>query len=126
MYGVSDSGWMTSEVFFSWFEQVCVAVKERHLLLVYDGDKTHLSVKIIKKAIKEKIRPVKLPPHCTDLLQPLDKCCFGSLKRMWEGKLNAWVSFSSPIKPISKDVFANLICKIWNEGISSKNVNAGF
>ena len=105
MYSVSDSGWMTSEVFFSWFEQVCVAVKEGHLLLVYDGHKTHLSVKVIKKAIKEKIRLVKLPPHCTDLLQPLDKCCFGSLKRMWEGKLNVWVSFSSPRKPISKDVF---------------------
>ena len=37
-----------------------------------------------------------------------------------------WVSFSGPRKPISKDVFANLLCEIWNEGISSKNVIAGF
>ena len=67
-----------------------------------------------------------MPPHCTDLLQPLDKCCFGPLKRMWEAKLNAWVSFSDPRKTISKDAFANLLCKIWNEEISSKNVIAGF
>ena len=37
---------------------------------------------------------------------------------MWEGKWNAWESFSSPRKPISKDVFVNLLCKIWNEAIS--------
>ena len=67
-----------------------------------------------------------MPPHCTDLLQPLDKCCFGSLKRLWEGKLNAWVSFSGSRKPITKDVFASLLCEIWNEGISSKNVIARF
>ena len=97
MYSVSDSGWVTSEVFFSWFEQFCVVVKERPLLLIYDGHKTHLSIEVVKKAIKEKITLLKLPPHCTDLLQPLDKCCFGPLKRMWEGKLNAWVSFSGPI-----------------------------
>ena len=117
---------MTSEVFFSWFEQFCVVVKERTLLLIYDGHKTHLSIEVVKKAIKEKITLVKLPLHCTDLLQPLDKCCFGPLKRMWEGKFNAWVSFSGPRKPISKDAFANLLCEIWNEGISSKNVIAGF
>ena len=67
-----------------------------------------------------------MPPHCTDLLQPLDNSCFGPLKRMWEGKLNAWVSFSGPRKPISKDVFAIPLSKIWNEGISSKNIIARF
>ena len=126
VYSVPDSGWMTSEVFFSWFEQFCIVVKERPLLLIYDGHKTHLSIEAVKKAIKEKITLVKLPPHCTDLLQPLDKCCFGPLNRLWEGKLNAWVSFSGPRKPISKDIFANLLCEIWNEGISSKKVIAGF
>ena len=117
---------MTSEVLFSWFEQFCIAVKERPFLLIYNGHKTHLSIEAFKKAIKEKITLVKLPPHCTELLLPLDKCCFELLKKMWKKKLNAWVSFSGPRKPISEDVFANLLCEIWNEGISSKNVIAGF
>ena len=59
-------------------------------------------------------------------MQLLDKCCFGPLKRMWEGKLNNWVSFTGSRKPISKDVFAYLLCKIWNKGISSQTFTTGF
>ena len=41
MYSVSNSGWMMSELFFSWFQQFCIVAKERPLLLIYDGHKTH-------------------------------------------------------------------------------------
>ena len=71
MYSVYDSEWITSEVFFSWFEQFCTVVKEKLLLLIYDGHKKRLSIEVIKRAIKEKITLVKLPNHCTDLPKPL-------------------------------------------------------
>ena len=34
---------------------------------------------------------------------------------MWKGKLNTWASFSAPRKPVSKDVFAIILCEIWKE-----------
>ena len=122
MYSVYDSGWMTSEVFFSWFEQFCIVVKEKLLLLIYDGHKKRLSIEVIKKTIKEKITLVKLPNHCTDLPETLVKCCLGPLKRMLDRKLNGWVSFSGSKKPIFKGIFANLIWEICNERISSKKL----
>lgn len=67
MCSILDSGWMTSAVFFSWFEQFCIVVKVRHLLLIC-RHKTQLSTEVIKKAIEEKIKLVQLPNHCTDLL----------------------------------------------------------
>ena len=111
---VSNLGWIACEAFFSWFEQFCIVVKERHLLLIY-GHKKQLSIEVIKKAIEEKIKLAQLPTHCTDLLQPLDKCCSGPLKRMWKGKLNTWASFSASRKPVSKDAFAIILCEIWKE-----------
>lgn len=59
---------------------------------MFDGHFTHISLQVVEKAIAEDVSLVKLPPHVTDLLQPLDVCCFGLLKRGWETLLNEWVS----------------------------------
>ena len=82
--GVSDSGWMTTEVFAIWFEKFADEIKERPLLLIFDGHLTHISLTVIEKASDENITILKLPPHVTDVLQPLDVACFGPLKRLWE------------------------------------------
>ena len=37
LYGISENGWMTSEVFSEWFHQFCDLVTERLLLLILDG-----------------------------------------------------------------------------------------
>ena len=79
-YSISDSGWMTKEVFHDWFKKFARFVKVRPLLLILDGHLTHLSLDVILKAREEKITILKLPAHTTDLLQPLDVTCFGPLK----------------------------------------------
>lgn len=80
VYGVSKKGWMTTKIFSQWFDQFCVQVEERPLLLIYDGHLSHVSVALIEKAMEEDITLLKLPPHATDKLQPLDVCGFGPLK----------------------------------------------
>ena len=91
-YGISDSGWMTTDVFAEWFNKSCELIVERPLLLILDGHLTHVSIAVIEQALKENITIVKLPPHVTDLLQPLDVSCFGPLKRLWEKMLNSWIN----------------------------------
>ena len=125
-YGISETGSMTSEVFGSWFEMFSATVKTRPLLLIYDGHLTHVTVDIILRAREENITIMKLPPHTTDLLQPLDVACFGLLKKLWEQKLNAWVSQWGAKEPVKKSHFVNLIGEIWHQGLSSKNIQAGF
>ena len=63
LYGVSENGWMTTEVFEEWFTHFCRFVKERPLLLIFDGHISHVSVNLILKAIEEDVTIVKFPPH---------------------------------------------------------------
>ena len=72
MYGISPNGWMDTIIFCEWFTKFCAQVTERPLLLIYDGHLSHVSIKLIEEAIKEDITLLKLPPHITDKIQPLN------------------------------------------------------
>ena len=125
-YAVSDSGWMTTEVFFEWFQRFTVLVTGRPLLLIFDGHLTHVSIPLIEKAMEENIIVVKLPPHITDRLQPLDVTCFGPLKLEWERTLNEWVNERGPTKPMKKPNFVDMLARIWHKCLSEENVRSGF
>ena len=71
---------MTTKIFALWFQNLTKQVEERPLLVIYDGNLTRVLLELIEKAIEEKITVVKILPHVTDRLQPLDLCCFGPLK----------------------------------------------
>ena len=75
---------MTTKIFEDWFASFTKAVKTRPILLLFDGHMTHLSAKTIELAVAEDISLVKLPSHCTDILQPLDVSCFNPLKSHYE------------------------------------------
>ena len=75
---------MTTEIFALWFKNFVKQIKKCPLLVVYNGHLTHVSLNLIEKAMEEYITIVKLPPHVTDKLQPLNVCCFGPLKREWK------------------------------------------
>ena len=121
-YGVSDSGWMTTQIFAQWFTMFAKEVKERPLMLLLDGHLTHMSFALVDKALKEDIIIVKLPPHSTDLLQPLDVSCFGPLKREWERELNQYIYERGPKQPMKKPTFVDLLSKIWHEGLCEENI----
>ena len=124
MYGVSPNGWMDTDIFFEWFKRFAEQVQERPLLLIYDGHLSHVSIKLIEEAMKEDITLLKLPPHVTDMLQPLDVCGFGPLKR--EKLLNERINILGPREPISKPVFVDLLAKVWHKGLMPENVRAAF
>ena len=85
----------------------CDEVKERPLLLLFDGHPTHVSVSVIERAMEEKILILKFPPHVTDILQPLEIACFGALKREKEQILNLWLNRFGAKQSMRKDIFAN-------------------
>ena len=80
-YGVSENGWMETKIFADWFATFATNNKGHPMFLLFDGHMTHISIRVIGRALQDNIHVLKFPPHVTDIFQPLDKCCFGPLKR---------------------------------------------
>ena len=118
---------MTTEMFSTWFENFCEIVKERPLLLIFDGHLNHVSIQIILKAREENFLLLKFPPHVTDVLQPLDVACFGPLKRKWETMLNKRLNeLGSTRARLDKATFVDALGDVWHQGLKPANIIAGF
>lgn len=124
MYAVSRKGYITTEIFHDYFVKFCSTIKERPLLIIYDGHATHLDSTTIEKAIKENISIIKLPSHTTDLLQPLDKCCFKPLKQAWSKRLIEWQRQNQ--RKLYKSEFTEILCEIWKPAFQPAVVKKGF
>ena len=62
----------------------------------------------------------------TDILQPLDKRCFGPYNRKWEDKLNARINEFDLTKKADEAEFVNLISSVWHIGMKESNVITRF
>ena len=117
---------MTTKIFHDWFTKFLNEVETRPLLLLFDGHLTHLSLATIDLAIQENISLVKLPAHCTDILQLLHVSCFSLLKQKYEKLLTEFVHRTGGRQKLSKPAFCNLIATIWREGLTKENIVSGF
>ena len=117
---------METETFATWFNHFADFVKERPLLLLFDGHLTHISIPVIKRALDENITIVKFPPHVTDVLQPLDVSCFGPLKRAWQRGLHQRMNKFGIKHPLRRSEFVNELCAIWDTGMKKENAISSF
>jgi len=126
-YAVSDSGWMTEKVFLNWFQhQFIERVKtiEGPKLLIYDGHTSHVSLSLIECAVKNDISLLKLPPHTTHFLQPLDVSAFKPLKTKWDKVLVDWQRHNYG-RTLGKADFSKILGETW-PALSDHNIKAGF
>lgn len=82
--GLSDSGWINSEVFFEYmsnhFNNYLDAKNvQRPVILFVDGHRSHLSPEV-STFCSEQIVLIALHPNSTHLLQPADVSVFRPLK----------------------------------------------
>ena len=82
LYAQSESGYMDSELYISWFKNIYLKYcsPERPVMLVQDGHKSHMTVDLIDLARANNVILFNLPPHTTHATQPLDKNIFKPLK----------------------------------------------
>ncbi|KAJ8934038.1 hypothetical protein NQ314_013613 [Rhamnusium bicolor] len=125
-FAASTNGWITSEIFFNYFEKSFIPAlgPERPVLLIYDGHATHLSSNVVNLAKRENIVILKLPPHTSHLLQPLDLCLFKSLKVEWGQKLCTWQRNHSGMR-IPKKEFCMLLGSVW-ANVKTEIIESGF
>ena len=79
-YSVSANGWMTGSIFLDWMRSLFLSfLPQDHppVLLVLDG---HTSYEVCCLARENCVHLLKLPPHLTHLLQPLDLSVFKPMK----------------------------------------------
>ncbi|XP_072400688.1 uncharacterized protein [Diabrotica undecimpunctata] len=115
-YAATPKGWMETTVFRNYFENSFLKFigSERPVLVIYDGHASHLGADVINIAVENHITILKLPPHTSHVLQPLDLCVFKSLKTRWDAKLVEWQRRNVGAA-VTKSMFSKMIGEIWQE-----------
>lgn len=76
----SSSGWQTSETFSTYLMHLREYFGDHKIHLILDVHASHRTDDVKKLAHNLDIQLWYIPPGCTDILQPLDRLCFGVLK----------------------------------------------
>lgn len=81
---MSDTGFNNDRISLEWVkhfgQQSRTMLKGTHRLLLFDGFDSHLTKEFLEVLEANKVIPYRLPPHATQLLQPLDVGCFQPYK----------------------------------------------
>ena len=127
VYGQSKKGWIDGDLFELWFARhfLSHAPPVRPLLLLVDGHSSHFEPSVIQRAASEGVILFCLPPHTTHLTQPLDKGCFGPLKRHWREECWQYIT-ASPGHLITRYQFSQLFARAWFKGMTMHNIIEGF
>ena len=126
-YGLSDKGWITTELFQSWLTEHFLkhAVAARPLILLLDGHSTHYQYELIQSACERDVIILCLPPHTTHDAQPLDCSVFSPLKSHWRSICHQFIQ-QNPGRVITKYNFNGLFSKAWLNAVTPANLIAGF
>lgn len=113
-YSATKNGWMEAETFENYFKNNFLknVPQERPVILIYDGHSSHVGFSLVQIARQENIVILKLPPHTSHILQPMDLSVFRPLKLKWEEELIKWQRKNYGYK-LPKSIFASNISIIW-------------
>lgn len=114
--GVSDNGWMKTEIFFEYLANIFYPYLVRQnidfpVILFVDGHSTHLNYKISELCTKLKIVLICLYQNSTRILQPADVAAFKPLKSHWKKGVLEWRQ-QNPSLGLTKEKFAPILEKV--------------
>ncbi|KAJ8024178.1 hypothetical protein HOLleu_36831 [Holothuria leucospilota] len=95
-FRMTRSGWSNGEVFMDYIQNHITKYMPScsdndHVLFLYDGHKSHISLPLIEFALTQKIILFVPPPHTSHILQPLDVSVFGPLKRCFHSECQRYM-----------------------------------
>lgn len=125
-YAATSNGWMEATVFENYFEKAFLKKigTDRPVLLIYDGHSTHVTINLIELASRNNVTILKLPPHTSHVLQPLDISVFKPLKTSWDERLVKWQRKHIGTRLPKKD-FSIMIGEIWHD-LKKEVIKNGF
>jgi len=129
LIGVSDNGWTTNELGFTWlqklFEQYTAQrTVGRYRLLILDGHSSHATPEFDQFCEAHSILTLCMPPHSSHLLQPLDVGCFSPLKKYYGQQVAEYMACG--VNHIDKDDFIPMFLEARTRALSQNNIQSGF
>ena len=135
MYAATENGWMDSITFQHWFDSFILLTantrgqrddgSNEHVLLIFDGHSSHISLSIVDKARENDVHLVQLPPHTSHVTQPLDLACFSTWQSRYARIETEW-KLLHPHETMSIKNFSMLLRPAWQAALSAENAQSGF
>lgn len=101
IFGCSENGWITTDLFSSWVKNfinylhlkpIAKEPGQKKILLILDGHSTHTkNLEALTLARDHGIIMLSLPAHTTHRLQPLDRSFFKSLNSKYNTACDKWM-----------------------------------
>ena len=129
----NEKGWMKADIFHKWFVEWEIKSRTENeegvletRLMIYDSHLSHVSYATVCYARKKNVTILKLPPHTTDVLQPLDVSVFKSLKEKWGNALHKRLIKTRT--PLSKSEFSTVLSsdEVWRSSFTIERFQNGF
>jgi hypothetical protein len=125
---VSENGWTNREIACNWLEHFHYHTERRRIslyrLLILDGHDSHVSLSFIQKCEEYNIIPLRLPPHSTHLLQPLDLGIFSPLAKAYKKRISDHSVYGA--ENISKREFLFFFQQARQEAITIRNIESAW
>ena len=130
-FATSQKGWSNEDLGMYWLEHIFdrftrEKAQNRRRLLLIDGHNSHLNMRFIDYADKNKILLALLPSHSTHRLQPLDVGLFSPLATKYSQQIDQFVAEYQGLVKISKRHFWKFFIEAWKEAFTEKNILSAF
>ena len=106
----SSNGWETSDTFQTYLMHLREYFGDQLIQLILDIHSSHRTDDVKRLAESLSIKLWFIPPGCTDLLQPLDRRCFGALKSTARKLWREAISMDPDSKLTKQDAVKVMIC----------------
>ena len=101
------------------------AVETPWQMLIVDGHSSHVARPVVEYAFDHRIILYCLPPHSTNLMQPLDFACFGPLARAYRTALQDFI-YKHPGRSFGKQEFWDCLCIARDTAMTKASILSGF
>jgi len=131
-YACSPNGYMDIELFKLWITKQFIpetAHVRKPILLILDGHGSHMDIDMIDILVENDIHLYCLPPHTTNILQPLDLAVFRPLKTRFSNITDmvklASLGSANPLS-VTKKNFTALFKVAFEDAMSIGTIKNGF
>lgn len=122
---MTQKGSMTNDAFISWLSHFAKYKNSGPTLLIFDGAKSHLDIRIVEAAESYEITLLCLPSNTTHELQPMDKAVFRSFESFWDQEVLDFL-LTQPGKALTKTRFGEIFTRVWLKAMTPLNITSGF
>ncbi|ERF76576.1 hypothetical protein EPUS_05849 [Endocarpon pusillum Z07020] len=126
IWAFSPKGWTDEELAVDWLRRifVLIASNSKHIILILDSQKSHITGEFQYYCLENNIHPLYLPAHATHKLQPLDVGPFSPLSSAYSRAVEEYAP--TGIAVLNRSMFTVLYVRARQEAFTERNIRAGW